>query len=93
MVLPLEDIRMNVDTRPPPYSMRLDPELRAQLEAAAKAAGRSLHAEISIRLEESLKGTTNKTTNNETILTLEEVRHIALEVVRKELDARLGKAG
>ena len=83
---------MNVDTRPPPYSMRLDPELRAQLEAAAKAAGRSLHAEISMRLEESLKGTTSKTTTSETSLTLEEVRRVAMEVVRQEL-ARLGKVG
>ena len=81
---------MNVDTRPPPYSMRLDPELRTQLEAAAKAAGRSLHAEIAMRLEESLRGTTNKTTSTETTLTLEEVRRVALEVVREEL-ARLGK--
>ncbi len=92
MVLPLEDMGMNVDTRPPPYSMRLDPELRAQLEAAAKAAGRSLHAEISMRLEESLKGTTSKTTTSETSLTLEEVRRVAMEVVRQEL-ARLGKVG
>ena len=92
MVLPLEDMGMNVDTRPPPYSMRLDPELRAQLEAAAKAAGRSLHAEISMRLEESLKGTTSKTTTSETSLTLEEVRRVAMEVVREEL-ARLSKAG
>ena len=65
--------------------MRLDPELRAQLEAAAKAAGRSLHAEISMRLEESLKGTASKITNTETALTLEEVRRIAMEVVRQEL--------
>lgn len=47
---------MNTDNRPPPYSMRLDPDLRAKLEAIAKANGRSLHAEISIRLEASLQG-------------------------------------
>ena len=38
-----------------PYSMRLDPGLRAKLEYAAKSAGRSLHAEIALRLELSLK--------------------------------------
>lgn len=47
---------MNTDNRPPPYSMRLDPDLRAKLEAIAKANGRSLHAEISMRLEASLQG-------------------------------------
>jgi hypothetical protein len=39
--------------------MRLDPDLRAKLEAIAKANGRSLHAEISIRLEASLRDEEN----------------------------------
>lgn len=46
---------MKEDTRPQPYSLRLDPETRAKLEAAAKAAGRSLNAEIAMRLEASLQ--------------------------------------
>lgn len=41
---------MNIDTRPPPYSLRIDPEIRARLEAVAKAHNRSLHAEIIMRL-------------------------------------------
>lgn len=36
-----------------PYPLRLDPEFRAQIEKAAKSSGRSLHAEIVTRLENS----------------------------------------
>ena len=75
---------MNADTRPPPYSMRLDPALRTQLEAAAKATGRSLHAEISMRLEESLKREP-MLTNSDLPLTLEDIRKVAQEVVRDEM--------
>lgn len=42
---------MTTDNRPPPYSIRLAPELRAKLEEAAKITGRTLPAEISARLE------------------------------------------
>ena len=73
---------MNADTRPPPYSMRLDPALRTQLEAAAKAAGRSLHAEISMRLEESLKREP-MLTNSDLPLTLEDIRKVAQDVVKE----------
>lgn len=45
---------MNTDTRITPYPLRLEPETRAKLEAIAKANGRSLNAEISMRLEETL---------------------------------------
>lgn len=38
-----------------PYPLRLDPELRKRLEHVAKHAGRSLQAEISARLEQSLE--------------------------------------
>ena len=37
-----------------PFPVRLTPQLRQQLEAAAKTAGRSLQAEIARRLESSL---------------------------------------
>ena len=79
---------MNADTRPPPYSMRLDPALRTQLEAAAKAAGRSLHAEIAMRLEESLRREP-MLTNADMPLTLEDVRKVAQEVVNDAL-AKVG---
>jgi len=38
-----------------PYPIRIPPELREKLEAAAKAGNRSLHAEIMQRLEDSFK--------------------------------------
>lgn len=38
-----------------PYPLRIPDELRDRLDAAAKAAGRSLNAEMALRLEESLK--------------------------------------
>jgi hypothetical protein len=71
------------------YPLRLEPEARAKLEAIAKANGRSLNAEIVIRLDESLlkDGDTIISTN---VLTVEDVRQIALEVVREEL-AKAGK--
>lgn len=37
-----------------PFGLRMQPELRAQLEAAAAAHGRSMNAEIVSRLEQSL---------------------------------------
>lgn len=45
----------NEQRQPPSYPLRLEPEIRAKLEAIAKANGRSLNAEISLRLEASLK--------------------------------------
>lgn len=44
----------------PPYSLRLDPEMRMKLETLAKANGRSLNAEISARLDASLHGGDSK---------------------------------
>jgi hypothetical protein len=46
---------MNSDIRPAPYSLRIDPAIRARLEAFAKAGNRSLHAEIMMRLEATLE--------------------------------------
>lgn len=45
---------MNEDTRPVPYSLRLEPNTRAKLEALAKKHGRSLNAQIIIMLESLL---------------------------------------
>ena len=45
---------MSEENRLTPYPLRIDPELRAELEAAAKNAGRSLQSEISRRLYASL---------------------------------------
>ena len=38
-----------------PFGLRMQPELKQQLEESARAEGRSLNAEIVIRLEKSLK--------------------------------------
>lgn len=37
-----------------PFGVRMSPELKARLEAAAKINGRSLNAEVVARLQESL---------------------------------------
>ncbi|OQX02724.1 MAG: hypothetical protein BWK73_41775 [Thiothrix lacustris] len=68
----------------PSYPLRLEPETRAKLEAIAKANGRSLHAEISMRLEESLRGEEAAPADSQS-LTVEDMRRVALEVVREEL--------
>lgn len=39
-----------------PFGLRMLPELKAQIEEAAKASGRSMNAEIVARLEQSLAG-------------------------------------
>ncbi|QTR51543.1 hypothetical protein [Candidatus Thiothrix anitrata] len=49
---------MSEENRLTPYPLRIDPELRAELEAAAKNAGRSLQSEISRRLYASLRPNT-----------------------------------
>lgn len=46
---------MNTDTRITPYPLRLGHEIRAKLEAVAKVNGRSLNAEIAMRLIKSLQ--------------------------------------
>lgn len=39
----------------PPFGLRMLPDLKARIEAAAKANGRSLNSEITARLEWSLQ--------------------------------------
>ncbi|SKA88234.1 Arc-like DNA binding domain-containing protein [Thiothrix eikelboomii] len=67
-----------------PYPIRLTKELREKLEAIAKANGRSLNAEMILRLESTLESDSNEADM------LERMRQIALEVVREEL-AKAGK--
>lgn len=71
------------------YPLRLEHETRAKLEAIAKANGRSLNAEIVIRLEETLLKDGDAIAPSPT-LAIDEMRRIALEVVKEEL-AKLGK--
>ncbi|MFZ1389734.1 MAG: Arc family DNA-binding protein [Thiolinea sp.] len=67
-----------------PYPIRLTKELREKLEAIAKANGRSLNAEMILRLESTLESDSNEADM------LKRMRQIALEVVREEL-AKAGK--
>lgn len=46
--------RMSEDTRPVPYSLRLEPDTRAKLEELARNNGRSLNAQIIMMLESLL---------------------------------------
>lgn len=46
------------DKRPMPYPLRMPKDLRDRLEAARNENGRSLNAEILLRLERSLEGLT-----------------------------------
>ena len=76
---------MNKEHQPPAtYSVRIPAEMRRQLEESARASGRSLHAEILLRLGDSLGA--SKVENSVLENDLEEkIRAIALEIVREEL--------
>ena len=85
--------RMSEDTRPVPYSLRLEPDTRAKLEELARNNGRSLNAQIIMMLEAALQGEPlplSKPTNDNDIESI--ARRVAMEVVRTEL-ARMSKAG
>lgn len=62
-----------------PYPIRLTPELKVKLQASAKANGRSLNAEMLLRLEASFAEP--KPLAAESGLTEERIR----EIVREEL--------
>jgi molybdopterin-guanine dinucleotide biosynthesis protein A len=68
------------DNRIHPYPIRLTKELREQLEATAKANGRSLNAEMILRLEASF---TDESINNADLEAV--IRRIATEILREEL--------
>lgn len=57
------------------FSSRLDPQLRAQLEAAAKVSGRNLTLELDARLRESFKQDTDDNRDR----ALRAIRHIVAE--------------
>jgi predicted DNA-binding protein len=70
------------DNRVNPYPIRLPPPLRKRLEAIAKANGRSLNAEMLLRLEASLDGQDGFVVSDE----LEaRMREIAKEEAQKAL--------
>lgn len=64
-----------------PYPLRLPPELRSSLEAAAKSEGRSLHAEILARLQATAKP------EREKLLALaDSLATRELEIISKDLE-------
>ena len=73
------------DTRINPYPIRLTKELKAKLEDSAKLHGRSLNAEMLLRLEASFS---ENPPNDSQYLTVDQIR----ELIREEL-AKLTKAG
>lgn len=67
-----------------PYPLRLAPELRETLEAIAKEKGRSLNAEITLRLEESLKGQADSQADSDLIKLIgAEIRQIVREELKR----------
>ncbi len=93
--------QMKEDNRPQPYSLRVEPELRAKLEALAKASGRSLNTQIVLMLEAALDAYGVKPTDMVVFTPeeIEEIRRIAtesaiettLDLVRKEINQLFGK--
>ena len=59
-----------------PYPLRLEPDLRKELETIAKKNSRSLNSEIAVRLEESLS-------NNESDLD-KKIRNLIREELNKK---------
>ena len=84
---------MNKDDQqlPATYSVRLPAPMRRQLEESARASGRSLHAEILLRLGMSLETSKEESLNMNDDLE-ERMRKIArqeaMEVVREELASK-----
>jgi predicted DNA-binding protein len=80
--------------RPDPISMRLPEELKAALTEAAKASGRSLNAEIRLRLEWSLEhgfdGTPPETLDERIASLAEDLSFTKSEIVG-DMQARIGR--
>lgn len=76
---------MNEDTRPVPYSLRLEPDTRAKLEALARKHGRSLNAQIIIMLESLLYPSEKEQQVDE------QLDSTVRRIVREEL-AKVGKS-
>ncbi len=74
------------------YPLRLDGEVRAKLEALAKANGRSLNTQISMMLEAALEGmeisTDHQPPNLENL-----IRTIALDTAKQAIQEAFAKAG
>ena len=77
-----DKIRSKIEeSRPQPYSLRLEPETRAKLEAIAKANGRSLNTQIVMMLESQMQSEEAPTMNDDLD---ERMRQIALKIFQEE---------
>jgi len=70
-----------------PFGLRMQPELREQLENAATVAGRSLNAEINARLEASFR----RSVDDERVIEVVTALRESLDAARQ--DAEVAKAG
>lgn len=73
-----------------PYPIRLTKELKVKLEESAKLHGRSLNAEMILRLEASF---TDSPPNDEPYLTAEQVRLLIHEELSKAGLTNIKKTG
>ena len=69
-----------MNDNPRPYSVRLPDNLRSQLEDIAKNNNRSLHAEILLRLENSLSKS-----NQSDLISKSEIEKLVNEIIDKKL--------
>lgn len=77
-----------MDSQAQPYSVRLPTAMRKQLDEHARQHGRSLHAEILLRLSASLK---SELPEDSEYVTRAEVEEMVLLLVRREIEARNSK--
>jgi hypothetical protein len=69
-----------------PFGLRMQPELKAKIEAAAEKNRRSINAEIHARLEESFADENNKIPVSETDAAVQVLSRMYLETVDKIRD-------
>ncbi|TXH67316.1 MAG: Arc family DNA-binding protein [Thiothrix sp.] len=74
-----------------PYPLRLAPDLRDTLEAIAKDNGRSLNAEITLRLEESIAGKVQAQVEPAYRDLISLIGEQVRQIVREELRATKGR--
>lgn len=72
-----------------PFGLRMLPELREQIEAAAKASGRSMNAEIVARLQQTFEN--NSTGGNLITMTMDEFDVFTESLISRALE-RAGHA-
>jgi len=71
-------VAMNIEShRIPPFPLRLEPEIRTKLEKIARANGRSLNSELSLRIQSTLEQVEADNSN---------LGNLIRSIIREELD-------